>query len=316
MSTNTLVQFENIKQLVRMVEPDFNCLARIHGAVNFEREASFALQMLKDNSLLASFATSDQDSLKRAIINVAAIGLTLCPIQKLAYLLPRGKKVCLAISYRGLVRLATDVGAIRFVMAEVVCEKDTFELRGIDQEPIHRRQPFEDRGEVVGAYCVAKTGAGDFITTVMRADEIISIRDRSDSFKSGSGPWVTDRNEMIKKTVLRRAHKMWPMTDTSQRQRLEQAIDVDNDFDPTAVPALVEPDKRQEFFQQIRAMLSFLERPEEKYISHLATVYRREIKKLEDLTNQDISQAIVMLESLVEAKKARKAKEASVENAG
>lgn len=297
-----------MRQVIRMIEPDFNQLAKIHGAVNFARESSFALELLKSNSFLAGVAMGDQDSLKHAVVSVAAIGLSLSPVHKLAYLVPRGKKVCLDISYRGYVHLAIEAGSIKWAHAEVVREKDTFQLRGLGQEPIHNFEPFGDRGSVVGAYCVAKTHDGDFLTTTMTGDEILSIRDRSESWKSGKGgPWSTDEGEMIKKTVIRRAYKSWPMTDTRQRERMNVAIDVSSDFDPSepidANPAL--PDRRAESLAKIRTMLSELGRTEEKYVEHLVRVCRRDIKKLDDLTDQEISQAIIFLSSFVEAKKTK-----------
>lgn len=314
MSTAALERFENVKQLIRLVEPDFNVLAKIHGAVNFEREASFALQLLQDNSYLADIAMSNQDSLKRAILNVAAIGLSLSPVHKLAYLVPRKKQICLDISYRGFVQLATDSGAIKFAMAEVVYERDTFQIQGIGKEPIHIRSPFAaDRGDVVGAYCVAKTHDGDFLTTTMSAEEIISVRERSESFKSGgNSPWATDRNEMIKKTVIRRAYKSWPMTDT--RRRFDQAIDVSGevdpiDFDSAPMLAPAEPDKRDQGIQQIRSMCAEINRTEDKLIEHLTRTMRRDIKKLDDLTEIEISKATIFLQSLVDGQNARKAKE-------
>lgn len=320
MSTTALERFENVKQLVRLVEPDFNVLAKIHGAVNFEREASFALQLLQDNSYLADIAMSNQDSLKRAILNVAAIGLSLSPVHKLAYLVPRKKQICLDISYRGFVQLATDSGAIKFAMAEVVYERDTFQIQGIGKEPIHIRSPFAaDRGEVVGAYCVAKTHDGDFLTTTMSAEEIISVRERSESFKSGkTNPWDTDRNEMIKKTVIRRAYKSWPMTDT--RKRFDQAIDVSIQADPIdltpPVATIAEPDKRAQGLAKIREMLVSLKRTEEKLVEHLVRMCRRNIKKLDELTENEISQAITFLTNVQDGQNAQKAKEAASENVG
>lgn len=314
-------RFDNVKQIVAMVEPDFNALARIHGAVSYAREASFALEMLANNEYLASIAMGSPDSLKRAIINVAAIGLSLSPVHKLAYLVPRDKKICLDISYRGYIQLAVDVGAVKWVVAEVVCEKDNYTYQGIGREPIHTFNPFGDRGEVIGAYCLAKTHEGEFLLAQMSADEIVAIRDRSQSWiahttKGANSPWASDRNEMIKKTVIRRAAKSWPMTDTRSRDRFAQAIDVGTDSDPLALSAPPAPEvqtARTKSFEAISAHLKTLDRSEAQYLSHLAIVNSREIKTFEDLTDIEIGQAITMLEHLVQQKKAKEAKH---ENAG
>lgn len=306
---------ENLNQLVGLVEPDFNRLAAIHGAVSFARESSFALQILRGNSFLTSVALGDQDSLKQAILNVAAIGLSLSPVYKLAYLVPRDGKVCLDISYLGFVQLATDVGAIKWAIAEVVHKNDKFALRGFGKEPLHEFEPFGDRGEIVGAYCVAKTHDGEFLTTQMTNAEIWSIRDRSPSWKSfekdqKSTPWKTDTNEMIKKTVIRRAWKSWPKTDS--RKRFEQAVDVTSDFDPSEsvqISGQVAPDAKAESLANIRRLLVTLNRTEAAYLLHLGRTCQREIKQLEDLTSLEISQATTMLTALTANQVAKVAKE-------
>src|SRR5690606_21046286 len=93
-------------------ETDFEKLARLHGALNWEQEASYAIQALQDNDYLMTQATSNPASLQRAVVNVASIGLSLSPIEKLAYLVPRQKAVKLDISWRGLIKIATDDNVI------------------------------------------------------------------------------------------------------------------------------------------------------------------------------------------------------------
>lgn len=311
---SNIERVENIKQIVKMVQPQFEELAKIHNAVNYKKEASFALQILDSNEYLLGIALANQDSLKRAIVNVAAMGLTLNPLLKLAYLIPRKKEVILDPSYLGLLHLAQEAGAIKWALAEIVREKDEYQYQGMGREPIHKFNPFGDRGEIIGAYCLAKTHDDEFILTQMNNDEILSIRERSESYKSGkSSPWKTDTNEMIKKTLIRRASKSWPKTSTKDT-RFAQAIDVTNelDFNPSTQIPPAEDNKRTHQIDLIRAHLKTLGRTEERYITYLNDVTRREIKKLEDLTDIEFNQAIIMLDDLV----AKKAKEKMNENAG
>ena len=307
---SNIQKIEHAKSLIGQLRPNFEEIAKIHGAVNFEREAAFALEVLKNNPYLADVAMGDQDSFKFAIINVAAIGLSLSPAQKLAYLVPRKKKVCLDISYRGLVQLAADVGAIKYAVAEVVCAADRFTVRGFGQEPTHERDPFaKDRGGIVGTYCVAKTHDGDFITTVMAISEINAIRDRSESYKAYkeknvSTPWVTDTVEMIKKTVIRRAAKSWPMTDT--RRRLDEAIEISAESDPMDFATIpkIEASETEKSAADHRRILGELGREESAYLSHLTRVCRREIKSLSDLTKNESSQSLLMLSAMLDKKNA------------
>ncbi|MGO1190311.1 recombinase RecT [Vibrio casei] len=194
--------------------------AVVDNAVKWEKECQFAVQLFQANDFLAKIALSNQVSAQNAIINVAAIGVSLNPALKHAYLIPRKGRVCLDISYMGLLHLAMESGSIMWGQAVLVHERDDFKLTGLGNLPHHDYSPFSDRGNIVGVYCTVKTRDGDFLTECMSIDEIYSIRDRSESFKKKQGPWVTDEGEMIKKTVVKRANKYWPKV-----ERLSNAIE-------------------------------------------------------------------------------------------
>jgi recombination protein RecT len=194
----------------------------------FEREAGFAIQVLSSNEYALRIATENRQSVINAVTNIAAIGISLNPAKKQAYLVPRDGKICLDISYMGLLDLAVDSGSIRWGQAELVYENDDFTLDGVDKQPIHKRKPFaKDRGELIGTYVVVKTADGDYLTTAMSIDEVFDIRNRSAAWKAWTEkkkkcPWVTDEGEMVKKTVIKRAYKTWPKTD--RLNRLDEAV--------------------------------------------------------------------------------------------
>jgi len=214
-----------------------NALAIITGAINearddfsrvlvdrsisFERESGFAIQILQNNDFAMKIAMASKPSLLAAVTNIAAIGISLNPARKQAYLVPRGGKICLDISYIGLLDIAVASGSILWGRAELVHENDAFRKIGMDKQPVHDFEPFgKNRGEIVGVYVVVKLHNGDYLTDTMSIDDVYSIRDRSESWKrNGQGPWKTDEGEMIKKTVIRRAYKMWPKT-----ERLDSAM--------------------------------------------------------------------------------------------
>ena len=193
----------------------------IDKTINFEREAGFAIQVLGASEFAMKTAMQNRQSVINAVVNVAAIGISLNPAKKQAYLVPRDGRICLDISYMGLLDLAIQSGSILWGQAELVTEADGFELNGFDKPPTHKRNPFaKDRGAIVGAYVVVKTRDGDYLTTCMQIDDVYEIRNRSSAWKSGrSCPWKTDEGEMIKKTVIKRAYKLWPKTD-----RLDGAV--------------------------------------------------------------------------------------------
>ncbi|HDQ4770677.1 TPA: recombinase RecT [Yersinia enterocolitica] len=195
--------------------------------IAFKREMEFAMQVFSGNEYLAKVAAGNPLSTRSAVMNVSAIGITLNPAQKLAYLVPRKGKICLDISYMGLMHIAQQSGAIKWCQSAIVRKNDKFKRVGIDRAPEHEFNEFataEERGEMVGVYCVVKTDDGDYLTNTMRIADVYAIRDRSEAYKSGkNSPWSTDEEQMILKTVVKQAAKYWP-----RRERLDKAIDYVN----------------------------------------------------------------------------------------
>lgn len=199
----------------------------------YESESMFAMQAIQKNDYIYKVANSAPASVRDAVINIASIGLTLNPATSYAYLVPRNGKICLDISYQGLIKIATDTGSIRWAKAEVVHENDTFLYKGVSTVPVHEFNPFKDRGEFSGVYCVAKTSDGDYLVETMTAEEIYEIRNKSEAYKAfvskkaSQCPWVDFFGEMVKKTCIKRASKTWPK---SQRgDRLQTAIGILNE---------------------------------------------------------------------------------------
>lgn len=219
----------SVDKLVYEVAPAFEAMC-IDRSIVFAREAEFAIQAMCASDYALKIARQNPQSVRDAVTNIAAIGISLNPAKKQAYLVPRKGGICLVISYMGLLDLAIQSGSILWGQAELVFAADKFTMHGFDQPPTHERNPFlKDRGELVGAYSVVKTKDADYLTTTMTADEVFAIRNRSDAWiayekdKTKKCPWVTDEGEMVKKTVIKRAYKTWPKSD-----RLDKAVHIQN----------------------------------------------------------------------------------------
>lgn len=205
--------------------------------IKFDSESSYAIQLLVNNSYLQKVAMESPDSLRSAMANVASIGLSLNPAKSQAYLIPRNVKtaegwksrIFLDPSYRGLCDIATGTGCVEWVQAKIVYEGERFVLRGVNEAPLHESDPFKkERGAVVGAYCVAKLPSGDYLTEAMSVHDLHKIRDASEAWKNGEkGPWKDWPEEMMKKSVVRRAFKMWPKA--KEFQRIAEAVDLSNE---------------------------------------------------------------------------------------
>jgi recombination protein RecT len=215
-------QLQTVEAAINSVAVEFDNVS-VDKSISFVREAGFAMQVMQANSYVMDLAYKNPRSLQAAITNVAAIGISLNPASKQAYLVPRKGVICLDISYMGMMHLAQISGAIEWGQARTVRQNDVFELNAINEAPTHKYNAFastEQRGEIVGAYVVVKTQTGDYLTHTMNKEAIDAIMMRSESVKSGkASPWKTDYEEMAKKTVVKQAHKYWP-----RRERLDAAI--------------------------------------------------------------------------------------------
>lgn len=300
-----------IENAVYSVESKFNQVNTYN--LNFKKESTFALQLLtaktKAGEFLLSTAQRNPDSLKNAITNIASVGISLNPVLKEAYLVPRGGMVCLDISYIGLVKLATDTGAIEWVQAETVREKDEFEFTGVGNRPLHRMKPFEDRGAVVGVYCVAQLASGPCLTTIMSKAEVDSIRDKS-SQAAKYGPWVDFYEEMAKKTVIKRAAKLWPKS-----ERLDAAVEVLNehegiDFERQERGAHVDSSSYQPTandFSQLKARLEISGRSEAQLFTALKAQFPKTCPELlTDLNAEQFEYAKRKIEDAIRAEQKEK----------
>ena len=196
--------------------------------VNWKKESQFAIQAMTNNEFLGKVALENPVSVQNAIINIAAIGISLNPALKHAYLVPRKvgntQTVCLDISYQGLLYLAMNTGSIIWGQSKLVYENDSYTNVGLDKAPEHRQDTFGDKGKIIGAYCTVKTPTGDFLTEEMDIEALDKTKATS---KAANGPWKNWSEEMQRKTVVKRASKYWPKVD----QRLGLAINALNEHE-------------------------------------------------------------------------------------
>ena len=166
-------------------------------------------------------------SLIGSFLEVASLGLEV-GIAGQAWILPfyNSRKSCkeatLIVGYRGFCTLMWRSELIASVEAEVVREGDLFEWqKGTDGFLRHRRGEGTQYGEVTDVYAIIRTTKSVVpIWDVMTRDDVDRIRNRSRA--KDSGPWVTDYEEMAKKTLLRRLAKLAPISIEGHR-----AIDLD-----------------------------------------------------------------------------------------
>lgn len=222
-----IIEGEGFKQQVAKVLPS------VLPPDRFVRIAVTA--MLKTPKL----AQCSQASLLNSLLQLAQHGLE--PDGRRAHLIPYGDQVQLVIDYKGLAELAMRSGLVSYLHADVVCENDVFEF-DMGEIKAHKIDLKKPRGAMFAAYSVCVFKDGTRKAEVMAKEEIDAIRNRSRAGKSG--PWVTDYNEMAKKTVFRRLSKWLPLSpdvrDAAEND--DDVIEVESTRKPIAeVQALAAP---------------------------------------------------------------------------
>tara|TARA_B100001105_G_C22380984_1_gene439659 strand:+ start:368 stop:1228 length:861 start_codon:yes stop_codon:yes gene_type:complete len=216
----------NIVEIVNDQETFFNGVATSADVV-WGKESQFAIQALSASEFATKTAISNPASVQNAIINIAACGISLNPVLKHAYLVPRKGVICLDISYQGLIHIATHHGSVEWVQSKLVYANDNYINNGVDRSPTHEQKTFGDKGAIVGAYCTAKTNTGAYLTEEMDIEALNKVKDSS---TAGKGPWKTWPEEMMRKTVVKRASKYWPKCE--QMSKAVETLNTIEGFEP------------------------------------------------------------------------------------
>lgn len=142
----------------------------------------------------------------------------------------------LIVDWKGLSALIYRSGIVSTLHADVVRRGDVFRysMGVLDEHVPHYLRTDDakpaDAGEIFAVYSTATMKDGERKTEVMSVAEVEAIRKRSRA--GSSGPWVTDWNEMAKKTVFRRLSKWLPLS-----PELHAAVSADDDaIDIPATP--------------------------------------------------------------------------------
>jgi len=125
----------------------------------------------------------------------------------------------------GLLKKVRNSGELSTITAQIVYKNDDFSFYiDSDGEHLeHRPDVFSDRGAMVGCYALAKTKDNSVYIEVLTTNEINAIEKVS---RAKFGPWKGPfRNEMIKKSAIRRLSKRLPMSTD-----VENSIKADDDL--------------------------------------------------------------------------------------
>jgi recombination protein RecT len=204
-----LIQSDAAKRQISLALPDH---------ISSDRYSRAVLSAINKTPKLLNCS---QQSFVNSVMQCAELGLE--PNGRDAHFIPYGSQCQLVVDYKGLIKLAYQSGQVSSIRADVVYHGDEFDYSTCDHIPWGWRVDAPPkRGGCIGAYVVIDKKDGSVHRERMTFDEIEGIRKRS---KAGtSGPWVTDWDEMAKKTVFRRASKWIQLS-----PHLDRALDFDHD---------------------------------------------------------------------------------------
>jgi recombination protein RecT len=207
--------------------------------LTFEKVAEVVSTLCYRNPRIAE---CERGSIFAAVMQGSELGLSFSPSLGEAYLVPRfnGKlrimEANFQAGYRGWAKLIHESGGADWPMADVIREGDGFRY-WLDGEGYHliHEPTLGNKAPVIGAYCRTNLRpSGEVRFAVIDVDEIEASHHRSQSYiqsqKKGfteDGPWVTDWNEMAKKTALLRLRKYLPTSPKMEIVGENEAMEFD-----------------------------------------------------------------------------------------
>ncbi|MBN6186430.1 recombination protein RecT [Aneurinibacillus sp. BA2021] len=201
---------QTVAAYLEKMKPEFDKALPAH--MNADRLARVALTTIRTTPKLLECSIP---SLMGAIVQAAQLGLEPGLIGH-CYIIPYGREAQFIIGYKGMIDLARRSGQIQNIYAHAVYEADHFEYELGLHPKLEHKPAAGRRGAMTYVYAVAHFKDGGYQFEVMDMEEIERRRSRSKASKNG--PWVTDFEEMAKKTVIRHMWKYLPISIEIQQQ--------------------------------------------------------------------------------------------------
>ena len=191
------------------------------------QELGFAYQLISENEMLQKCTPL---SIINAITNIARTSITLNPVMRLAYLVPRNGKCILDFSYMGMISLLKNNGNIKTINSYIVYEDEEFKHDIVNNVIQHTpkyvmTEKEHNARKKIGAYSVAKLPSNDVDYCFMPIWEIEKIKKSS----KGGFAWKDWEDEMIKKTVIKRHFKMLISINNVHNSKLHALLEIENE---------------------------------------------------------------------------------------
>lgn len=183
---------------------------------------------LMDMSTNKKLRECSPQSIYLGLLACAVTGLEPGALKGEAYLVPFAQQAVFMPGWRGLVKQARRSREVTGIVANVVRERDTFDLDlGTDNRVIHKPAMTGERGDVIGAYAIASMIGGHREIEWMDREDLERIRKIAEA-RGKSPAWSDWPDQMARKSPIRRLAKRLPLgSDYYVALALEQAHDED-----------------------------------------------------------------------------------------
>jgi recombination protein RecT len=243
-----------------------------------DRMLKLCINAVKKTPLLMK---CDPQTVLGAMMTSAALGLEPNTIQQQAFLIPYKKRVKVGnewidayecqfqVGARGFVTLAYRSPYIKSLAAEAIHDGDVFEHELGSETFLRYAKTLRSRGPLIGAFSHVVLKEGGESACVLPLDEILKIRERSETFRAlrraidtaesakdkaraeekfAETPWVMWEDDMATKSAIKKHAKLLPIAssdallaaaDIDNRGEAGGSIDLKALADPDAVRAVV-----------------------------------------------------------------------------
>jgi phage RecT family recombinase len=212
------------------------------GDLKWQNEKMYALQIIEraTTDALAKAVMANPLSLVTALLDVAALGLTLSPQAGLVYLIPEAPKAGMTqsvnakVSYKGMEQAVLSSGTVSGITTRLVYANDSFELGENETGTyVNFKQARGDRGALEGGFCRATYANGFSYVEWMSTVDFDAIEAQATKKNFGKKPFTYTggfSDEMKKKGIVRRASKHWPRSPVIDRVMAQYDREVPMDF--------------------------------------------------------------------------------------
>ena len=141
---------------------------------------SAMLAIINDKKLIEAIKTDKgKASLLGALQHAAITGLSLNPSEGKACLIPYGDKVQYLIMKNGRIEQAMNTGKVKYIMGDVIRERDTARIvKTMNGDIVEHEIGLDERGKIRGFYAAMMLSDGEQHVTYMTTKEVEEHRDK------------------------------------------------------------------------------------------------------------------------------------------